>query len=366
MEKDNIRIGIATFHRPVNYGAVLQAYALQKVLQKLGYNIEIIDFATKKHRDAYDPEKTQNPIYRKTANYNIMRYNKFQQFIENVLSLSKHTFLTSKEFENSEEIKSYDIVITGSDQIWNLNFRGNGWYSDFYFMPYTQIKHRIAYAPSMGSSARSKLLPYVAFMREYDYIFMREKSGAEMVGGLLGRNINQVEDPTLLISKDEWCSRSINMDKPYLLYYEVAGAKDALLIARRMAKKFKLKLKIISLKDVYKGYNIEYIRDAGPMEFVEYIQHASLVITTSFHGTAFSINLEVPFYSIISNKNTSRINTLLEVTGLEDRIICLRDIDNICDYKMDYTNVRPIIEKRRDHSIKLLKGSIEDMRKIIV
>ena len=361
MDKGNIKIGIATFHRPVNYGAVLQAYALQKTIKKLGYECEIIDFATQKHRDAYDPTKIQNQIYKKTANYKIIRYQKFQEFIENELNLSKHAFLTSKEFENSEEIKSYDIVITGSDQIWNLDFRGNGWYSDFYFMPYPQIKHRIAYAPSMGSSNRSKLMPYIDFMKQYDYIFMREKSGAEMVGSLLGMDIGQVEDPTFLISKDEWCSNNECTHKPYLLYYEVGYVEGGLSIAKMMAKKFHLALKVISLKDIYKECNLEYIHDAGPLDFVAYIQHASLVITTSFHGTAFSINLGIPFYSVISNKNISRIKTILVETGLEDRMITIGDCDKISDYQVDYTSVRPLIEKKRNHSISILKKSIDQV-----
>lgn len=348
-----MRVGVLSLYfRTYNYGAQLQAYALQKAIEKLGHDCELIRFM-------WCREQTVEG-YKNVS----IDQNAFIDFSNSI----PH----SKKVYDADTIRDctgdYDAFVVGSDQVWGaensmplikrpvmtLSFAGDD-------------KIKLAYAASLGCNRTSSKIEEVlrSGLRNFDFISLREESAIDYVSELAGKQIMHVLDPVFLITKEEWSSASVVCDgKPYIFYYTAGGDEKQKNIVD--AIKHKLKLPVRQLGYI-KGEKI------GPIEFISMIRHAEYVVTDSFHGTAFSIIFNKPFVSLpVDNVPTDksrniRIFNLLSHFSLLDRFVEYKGgiesiTDHICnklDEKINWTAVNRLIHEGKKTSVGYLKTALK-------
>ena len=359
-----MKIGILTFHCAHNYGAVLQCYATQEFLRSKGQEVEIINY-----RPSYllRPYRLFDKGYITRGGFkrllkNIVqesiifptrytRWKVFQRFINKRLSLSK-------PFSDLSSVPDvYDAYIVGSDQVWNPNITCG--FDDVYFcnFPFQKgNKKYISYAASMESkelSDTSKLF-YRTKLKNFDAISVREKNLQELLSPLSNVPIQHVLDPTLMISRDVWnrfVTTSIPTEKYVLVYGHQEHTKK---FAEEIAKQLSAKVVVIGSWVTY--YNMDEYNEAAPEDFVYLIRNAACVVTTSFHGTAFSIVLNRPFYTLSQGGNTRSLSLLREL-GLQDRMI---DTDRVPQFVgIDYNIVNQKLDVLRKESELFLVDALD-------
>lgn len=363
------RIGILTMHRVQNYGSALQAYALQEYINRLGYDAELIDyiFPNSKHKQQRPlMKRIKSLLFKWAFCLSILRKNKrFARFYKTYYKLS------GLQFTNPESLMSYDypydILVTGSDQVWNpIHILTD----TSFFLPFARTcTPKIAYAPSFSVSSVPKgfdtiIRPYI---EDYSYISVREKSGLDIVNALTDKEVTMVCDPTLLLTKEDWAvladQSEIKISEPYILVYVLGYAYNPYPAINAIIEKVQQELDMpLILLDApildMKFKNARFIKDAGPTEFLYLVQHASFIITTSFHGTAFALNFGIPFYSVIKDRSgfDTRMIDLVDTVEADRAIIYDHPID--CPLTMDYTNISKRLESMRQHSQNYIKKSI--------
>lgn len=380
------KIGIITIVRVNNYGAELQAYATQKVLRDLGYEAEIIDYLFYKH-PRHIVTKGSKPLFKnsfkkKITEFLYPRISKYKILFQgNGIDLQRkqrfeafHTENTcfSKEYRCIEDLNTavldYDAYIVGSDQVWNP---GNYTSLDPYFLKFApKGKRRISYASSFGvSSLPAETLDYYKqSLGELDFISVREENAVKIVKDVSGRDAQWVLDPTLLLDADSWrkvAKYPEGLPQRYVLLYELTPCADLKRHALQIASDKGCKVVRIT-KDanrVESDDEVINIMDAGPAEFVGLFDKAEFVLTNSFHGTAFSINLNKDFYVVIPTRkeNNSRQQSLLNLMNLGNRL--LHEGANLPDstaMTIDYSEANNILEMQRKQSINFLIRSFHE------
>lgn len=370
----NKKIDIITLHRTVNYGSVLQAYATQQVLMKMGYDVEIIDYYPERlHMNGMLKRiKNKSKYFKKSfvlrniarlvifPSY-LKRFFVFKKFVKENLKLTPITYMTEQDLEKNIPIA--DVYCTGSDQVWNVGWNEKIDYPFFLkFVP--DNKKCIAYSASFG---KSKLEDWEKnetkeLLQKYKYIAMREKSGVEILTELGINNGIQVLDPTLLLDKNDWKDliSSKYEGKKYIFMYNINHNKKLDEYARRLAKKKNLKL-------IYVSYNYHDCLKPGRLKcntkaenFLSLIANAEYVLTDSFHCTAYSINFNKNLLVAYPEKFSTRLASIVELTGLNNRVIDDYNNLEICERKIDYERANKILETERKKSLEYLKKSIEE------
>lgn len=334
-----MKIGILTFHTAENYGAVLQAYALQETLKREfdKAEVEIINYAplsTKRSYRIYS-SKSKNVIKQFLlhclTSYHYLslkrKKNKFYFFVNKFLNLSNKTFLNQFDFFNN--IPEYDVYITGSDQVFNPKNPNNKriFYLDF---PKNDNK-KIAYAPSFGitqfSEEQQKEIAY--YVSSFDGLSCRENEGAEFLATITGKEIPTVLDPVFLLSSKQWDEiiKPPEIKQKYIFIYDLNGGKNLVTIANKIKKETGFVI-ICCTRKITAFYDVDkQIYSIGPQDLLGYIKNAEYVVTDSFHGTALSIVFNKKHYSYIASEGTSsRIISLLENLGISNRVILKRTI----------------------------------------
>jgi len=234
----------------------------------------------------------------------------------------------------------YDYVLTGSDQVFNFEYPDNL----IYFQPFQKKEHqkKIAYAPSFGVSDFSENLKKLIgeYVTDFDAMSCREKDGAAFLSEIIGKPIPQVLDPVFLLNEEAWgqlCPKRL-IKEDYIFIYDLDGKKALIDIAKAMNinnnKLVMLSSDPISrLKNDYNDVDI-FMNSAGVETYVNLIRYASAIVTDAFHGTAFSLIFQRPFYTYIAlEKTANRITSLLGNLNLENRIVYkgtqLSEIKNI-------------------------------------
>lgn len=369
-------IGIITFHGSHNHGSMLQAYATQQAISKLGYESEIINFRMKSQKEYYALYQTKYGIMRFMRSLLLLpihdsrskREKKFEKFIQKRYVLSGLELSTYKELESVSD--KYDIYLSGSDQIWSkyipelvgstVDYRG------VYFLDFVKSGKKISYASSIGETSLEDLQERKVLLSQYSAISTREKTGADILAKLLNRSIETVIDPTLLLNKEDWkkISGKRIIKEKYIFLYTLRGIRPGLQWARELDKIGKMMhCRVVCVSPffpiVYPG--IKCLVNIGPEDFVNLIDNAECVFTDSFHGTAFSINLNKPFYSMtLDNSKDNRKKDLLKSVGLKYRNVgSFEEIGYISDISIDFENTNVILEKLRKNSYSFLKKAIE-------
>lgn len=366
-------IKIVTFQRAHNFGAFLQAYALQEKLCNLGYNTEIVDYQNK-NIDTMKPihiyKKNNIKWTIKSLLYYIIykdklnkKYFVFNSCITNYLHLTK-SIKNVKEL--SEIIQNKDILITGSDQVWNPKITKG--VDDIYTLNLNNDIKKISYAPSIGSIScidyyKEKL---ISNLGQIDKISVREHEAEKYLSGLLNRKVRVVLDPTLLLTRLEWNEVAKKYDNhgnysdKYIIAYQVAYNEEYLKIVNNLAKCSNLKIIYFDLKNIYYGKSINKF-EASPFEFINLIKNAEYVVTTSFHATVFSIIFNKKFWVVPHKITGSRVTDLLAKLDISNRVVNTLEEFNKKDYNEDinYNKINKILEKEREKSIEWLCNAIE-------
>ena len=281
--------------------------------------------------------------------------------------------LIGPPIENQVDIeREYDVVIVGSDQVWNPVITG-GDMTYFLSQVGSSRTRKMAYAASFGyESFPSDLAKQCGeALIDFDCIGVRETEGSILAKTLAGADSSVVLDPTLLFQKTDWetviASGSIResilelaeQDQGYLFVYIAAERSKTISFAKRVAKQRNLNTVLISgyrgLPFIRCGKDVSF---ASLEEFLFLMQHASLVVTSSFHGYALSLALEKDVYfSLVNGGNTknSRLLSLARITQTEDREIA----DRVALCPIDYSAVSRRIEAERQRSLSFLQYGLE-------
>ena len=354
------KIGILTYHRAYNYGAVLQTYALQSAIQKLDYNVEIIDYRCDYSENIGSEKSIKNIIKFILSGHRINQTKKkFIKFRNDKLNLSNDNF----NRDNIEKVAdSYEVYIVGSDQVWN--YQGSN-FDKTYFLDFVkQNMKKKSYAASFGISGIPPKYEkeYIRLLNEFNDISVREKQGVNIINNLLGKDCKLVLDPTLLLSKNEWKEKASITNRiikeKYLLIYSFGMTDSIYSTAKKIAKE--RNLKIIMISNSLRYYkNITKFKGCGPLEFLNLFYYADFIITNSFHGTAFSINFKKEFFVETSQGQAvsvnSRIKCFLELLSVEKRDLQYAN-ETI---PVNYNKINQKLIELRKESMKYLKMIIE-------
>ena len=362
-----MKVGVITFHSANNYGAVLQTWALQKVLKNLGTTPGVINYHPDIIDRLYDPMKLKRGFARELLKLrlyirnrkSIVRYNKFQSFLKTKLNLIGD-YRTYEELLKAD--LNLDAYIVGSDQVWNPTHTGG--YDPAYYLEFAKEgSRRISYAASLGTNyiVSKYKEPMQKALKSFTGISVRERSVQGAVSELTGKPVEVVLDPTLLLDKEDYDEIKVksNYKQPYILIYSIE--KNPQLI--ELANKISVSLGMPVLQRRPMGGLINqlepfYTSDAG--EFLGHIEPAAYVITNSFHGTVFSILYEKPFVSMLHSDTGSRTEDLLEELGLSSHILYdIEDFNSFDIFKFENTEeVKERIMSLREKSMSFLKSSL--------
>ena len=361
-----MKTGILTFHRTTNYGAALQAYALQKTLQSMNCETELIDYRNTNIYSYSDPRFFRGlPLKTRIGKllrypYNAAVFDCFATFWNKYITLSP-VCKTNEELRIVEE--RYDAVICGSDQVWNPR----AIFKDFdAFLLGTVMCKKIAYAASAGNVSlwEPYLKTYWTLLHRFDLISVRESDMQAPTEHLSQKNVQVVLDPTLLLNQRDWCeieNEEIACQLPhdgYILVYFL-GKNPAVVQAVKELRKA-TGLQVVSLGRRIPG--VPSLRPiAGPSEFLTLFRHASYILTSSFHGTVFSIQYQKPFLVFGNGAYNSRMNTLLDALALCSRKMGNGDLsasEKIL-FPIDWNEVEKSHRLKRDGSLEFLQKALK-------
>lgn len=379
------KIGIITIVKVNNYGAELQAYATQKVLQLMGYDAEIIDYLFYKN-PRYKTSKTSKPVFamsikKHLAEFIYPKIAKFRQLFQHsdaekrrntrYAEFHKQNTKFSREYRSIDDLNKahmdYDVYVVGSDQVWNP---GNYTSLDPYFLKFAPTtKIRMSYASSIGvDTLPEDTFPYYReALKGLNAISVREENAVELVKKASGCRAQWVVDPTLLLNSAEWGevakATALKCEK-YVLLYELTPCPFLKTLALYIAEIKKVSVVRIT-KDavaVETDDTIINITDAGPAEFLWLFKNAEFVVTNSFHGTAFSINMNKDFYVVTParKKNNSRQQSILKLFGLSDRLMLENaPLPTEKQLSVDFAPVNKTLTEQREISKNYIKNTID-------
>lgn len=358
-----MKVGILTFHRAKNYGAVLQCYALQQYIRDLGVEVEVIDYYPAYFKEQ---DKVWSLKSLKRKNIKGFVYEIFQFFLTLPIVLRrrkrfndfvKRMTLSVRQFSESNfSTIGYDVIIVGSDQVWNPTISKG---EDKIFagsFPHSGCM-LVAYAASTMAVHDTK--EYEAYFRRiinnFDQVSVREERLNDYLNGLIAGSSICVADPVLLLEKRVWEEMAIPPNEhDYLLVYTVPEDQRIDLLANMIANDRQLRVvKIVArVKPFRKGYCLQGI---SPQQFVGYFAYASYVVTTSFHGTAFSLKMERQFSTLmLGGELDERARSLLNRVGLSDRAI-EADALSLPSEDINYNLANPRIRQYVSESEQYLK-----------
>lgn len=394
------KVGVFTlYHGNTNYGATLQAYALQKKINEQGFDACVVDFIPKEQtfsgrlfRLFCDPSRLFRTIRRRLKFVRTNRItiesecdrlregkiSKWEYFCHKYIAATEP--IPEKELKNSELTDRFDILLVGSDQVWNPNIC-----SELHFLPFEKKgRKKLAYAASISvpSLTESEKALFIKWLPDFDYITVRENEGKQLLESFLDVKVETVLDPTLLLTSDDWSKLSEPLalrnqvayrtddthysdeSSGYILFTALGTDPSHRRFAMRIAERTGMRIKILSttLKEMMANRDMagDELVDVSPNQYLFLVKNASLVITDSFHCMAFAINFHRNFFVLKRNSDqdtanmNSRIYTLLGMLNLEDRLVDAGDADKIQLRGDLYDGVDEKLNSLRQRSEKIL------------
>lgn len=370
-----MKIAVITLHHVRNYGSMLQTYATQRALSDLGHDVEIIDFIPKglTLKTGIDTIAARsNPLVRIVRKISAAVVFAVQQ-MSMIRFLKKNVSLTRKTYHNYTELKKApplaDAYLSGSDQIWNTQNANLPEDILAYYLQFApENAKRIAYASSIGKDAFSEeeKANVSHWLSSFKAIGVRESHGVQLLKDIGVNMATHVVDPTLLLDKEQWmafCKRKSNPPKkPYIFVYNLNRNPEIKIYAKRLARKENLEIiNFASTLDFVSGARNRLYNTAH--DFLYYLYHAKYVVTDSFHGTAFSINFSKQFVTFTAPKFNSRIHSILNLFGLQDRLLIKADADADCQKvkeQIDRKTTNDILARERDKSKEFILQSLKE------
>ena len=364
-----MKTGLVTFYHIHHYGALLQAYATERSVERCGSQCEIVDYYVNQNNDLF-----RRPTGLGSAAADVhtalhyaplkARYQRFEEFSKQYLRISGHRFESLEELKNAE--LPYDVILSGSDQIWNPKIFPDGRFDPVFFGAFSR-RRKIAYAPSFGiphvpEGMEEELRGYLA---GFSHVSVRERQGQVIVEEVTGKTVPVVLDPTLLLDREEWGAiAQPPADKGYILCYCIS--KPGALSPYIHALAEKTGLPVVQLCGIRQKVHpkAKCVLDAGPAEFLGLFQNASYVCTNSFHGTVFSVQFQKPFFTAVAPSElaapeSSRTFSILSRLGLTGRIIGKGDTAGLDD-AIDWASVDRRLEEARQSSLTYLRAALAD------
>lgn len=365
-----MNIKVITRHGPSNYGSVLQSIATLEILKRLGVEAEIIDYqrrdergiravlANVNHKVGYSNQLKKFLYVAVRFPMEWMAQKKFDKMRKKYLVMTQRC----KDTADLKRLKA-DIFATGSDQVWGPVLTEP--YDANYFLDFVKDGNKkIAYAASFGKTKFDEgiVRSYRNLLKRYNHIAVREDSAQKLLNSWNIHCDGQVLDPTLLLTNEEW-SKMIkkNRSPKYVLIYQIHNNPKLNELGREIAERLKLPLYRVSpsLHQIKRGGKFIYLPDLGG--FLSAIKNCSFFVTDSFHGTCFAINFNKQFVEVLpTNGTASRNQSILNLTGLNDRIIHGNEDLSILENPINYVHVNEIIERERIRSVNILKDMIFD------
>ena len=358
MKKCNV--GILTFHRALNYGAVFQAYALQKTLDSMGAEAEIIDYRAEFNEKRFQRKKLRDILHVREL-YSVIFRNAYMTYsrktFEGFCRKMQMSEVCTTQNELREVCSKYDRIVSGSDQVWNIACTSG---DDSYFLPFlNDSQKKTSYAASIGYQKLPEqfIEQYKTWISGFSEISVREKSAVDIVRELTGREVEYVVDPTLLLEKFDWLKLADESKVPeesFVLMYLMSEDRELMRFAKKLARKENCKLLYINDR-LFKLPGAVNLRDITPEQWLGLFAKASYVVTNSFHGTVFSINFNKQFFVryIPHSIANTRIRCALEEYGLLNR-----EIDSLDNTWCEYQTANTILAKNREHSLEFLRNRI--------
>lgn len=372
------KVGILTFHASHNCGSMMQAYAMQKQMEKMGLENEIIDFQNEGQKDMYAVVHKKKNIKNFIKNSLLLfSREKIQRQWDDYEEFKNKTFkLSSEKYSNYNELlksnDKYNIFLSGADQIWNITIKDS---DDCYFLNFVDNnKTKIAYSPSFGAKNileySDNPAKYEKFLKSYNHISIRENNGKKWIKDLINEDVPVVLDPTLLLEKDDYecLIESSGVKGDYIFYYAPTYSRKIDSFVKSISKKYKMPVVVWNASEYYmkkeyiNGFKLPY--KINPGTYLDLIKNAKLVITTSFHGTIFSTIYRKKFF-VIKNGNMystdDRVITLVNELAIENRLI-EPNFDSNCNYfeDVDYNQYEKNLSRLQKESIDFLRGSLEN------
>lgn len=355
----NLKIATLTYQRHDNYGAMLQCYALQKKIQELGVETQIIDYICKVSEKPFSLRALKTKGLKKYisgcigAITRIPRRKSFAKFRKNYLSLTK----PYNETNVSQIGASFDGYIVGSDNVWNSGITG---LDERYFLSFVADKRkRSSYAASFGSTKIDFNLKekYSELLNDFALITVREESGSKLVKDLIKRDSKVVCDPTLLLSKEDWSSIAVKpkIKGKYLLAYQMVPSRSFVKFVNKIAKN--KGLKIIFVPFPYGFSKCKKKPGIGPLEWLGLFENAEFIVTDSFHGCVFSVIFQKEFAVRISQLG-ERIENFLSVLGISNRITQYAE-EALNLHHIDYISVEKKLKEFSANSQKELSNILK-------
>lgn len=365
-----MKIGILTYHRSHNYGALLQAVALRVSLLHQGHDVYFIDYWPKYHQDMYS-------VFDKTLFRRLPLKNKFAYLFSTVRERKGRKkrieairpFITEyiepycKPYDEKDE---YDVVIYGSDQIWRKQ-RGIGYRLNPVYFGQNKVKSykKVSYAASMGNIDLNKkdYEDIKAWLSDFSLLGVRENNIFNILKELHFENVCLNLDPTLLLTANQWADvirpkRLVN-DK-YAVLYQIKKAFDEKRV-QEFCKQKGLRLIVIPSGYSFKERHSEFVF-ASPADFISLFMYADFCFVASFHGLAFSINFGRQFLASFATA-TDRAKTIVSGLGLDNRLVPPFDRfpENLPE--IDYSDVNAKLNALRKGGLAFLNSIADDFSK---
>ncbi len=358
------KIGIVTFHNADNYGAFLQCYGLTQYLERHGFEPEVINYRDPIIKREYSIIRTENPkLIVKTCLFlpqRFLRHQHFEQARKRYLPLSTSTHSVA---EFTQACPNYNVIITGSDQVWNQKLTAS---PDVYFLKTAPEQlTKISYAASIGDLDLFDKCgaTHLSAINNLDAISVRETSAQTYLQKHIAHKVHVALDPTLLHDPKFWEQQlpsSREKQKPYILAYQLDRDPQLVKDANLLQKQLNLPIYYGDHRNIgyHKPSRSFYTQD--PLTFLRLVHDAKVIITTSFHATIFSIIFHKPFYVIPHKETGSRVIDLLAQLDLSDRIISEDNLSKInSENPIDWGKIDQKLAIMRKKSQKWLLDAIK-------
>ena len=359
-----MRVGLLTWHYYENVGSNLQAYAIQQIVKDLGHEAVFINYRYRRFDDGLLKRWVKRGI---GLVDDLLPGLLKEEWRFGAAQFQRRRLSSTRRCYDKRELPAlsgqFDAVVCGSDQIWAPNV-----FDDAYMLSFVQPPVRkIAYAPSIGLKDIPEALKgeYRKWIGRLDSVSVREAEGAQLIRECCGIEAEPVLDPTLLLTAERWmalCAREKKPAEGYVFSYLMGNKTSHRVWIREFAKRQGKPLVLFSGQPEERAAADVRIGRMGPEKFLKCLAEADIVLTDSFHGMAFSILFEKPFYVFDRFEEpdalcqNSRISNLASLLGLEDRRIRDERMPGLST--PNYEVIRAQLEENRTASIAYLKRAL--------
>ena len=352
------KAAIVTLYDNINIGNKLQNYAVQELLHSFAK--EVVTYA---YSDAHKITTMISwkgkivarlglpPRKAKQARLVLSRLSKFRDFSKQYLNVTtEHSF---GDYLNQTAHEESDVYVVGSDQVWH-NWTNTKEELEYFFLRFANQKQRIALSPSFGYEElpRDYIDTYRDGLLGFNRLSCREKSGCQIIRDLAHKEAALLIDPTMAIPAEKWIQieKKPDYDLPqhYCVVYALGkkNPETEQLISEAVSRS---SLEMVRIFDM----NHPQYYTTSPSEFLYLIHHADMVVTNSFHGTAFSILFHKQFKLLKrsdakGSKMTGRLDTILGMFGLSDQT-------------QDYSHTEQILEQEREKMHQYLANAFSEI-----